>query len=138
MLKKINNFTGYYISDDGKVYCNIAKGCRTDKGIIKYTNLKELKPRMAKNGYTRVYIRSDLDGKRKDIYIHRLVAEYFIPNPLNKKYVNHKNCKRDDNRVENLEWCTSKENNNQTLELKHVIRNEKGQFVSNFDYNKES
>lgn len=73
--------------------------------------------------------------KRKDLYIHRLVAEYFIPNPLNKKYVNHKNCIRDDNRVENLEWCTAKENTDYTLKKNHVVRvSYNGRYMSNYNY----
>lgn len=79
----------------------------------------------------RVYCRQISTGKRKDLYVHRLVAKYFVPNPDNKKVVNHKNCKRDDNRAENLEWCTTKENVNYAVSLGNLERdNKSGRFVS--------
>jgi len=49
-------------------------------------------------------------GLRKCIKVHRLVAEAFIPNPMNFKEVNHINGVASDNRVENLEWCNGSHN----------------------------
>lgn len=49
-------------------------------------------------------------GKGKQVTIHRLVAETFIPNPENKPEVNHINGIRDDDRVENFEWVNRSEN----------------------------
>ena len=128
ILKAIKDFDGYFISDDGKVFCNLGKGNRRQgKTVEPY----EIKPRPAKNGYMRVYCRQTSTDKRKDLYVHRLVAEYYIPNPHNKKQINHKNCCRSDNRVSNLEWCTSKENNDYTISVGHTIRDKQtGRFVS--------
>lgn len=56
------------------------------------------------NGYRSVSI------KNKKIYIHRLVAQTFIENPNNWPQVNHKNGNKQDNMVENLEWCTRRMN----------------------------
>ncbi len=56
------------------------------------------------NGYPRVCV------NKKMVYVHRLIALAFIPNPENKPQVNHINAVRTDNRIENLEWCTQTEN----------------------------
>ncbi|AGW43710.1 putative HNH endonuclease [Lactobacillus phage phiLdb] len=61
-----------------------------------------------KNGYEAVNLYS---GKRQMFYVHRLVAQAFIPNPNEYRYVNHKNEVKTDNRASNLEWCTAFYNN---------------------------
>lgn len=48
--------------------------------------------------------------KNKKLYIHRIVAETFIPNPENKPYIDHINQIRNDNNIENLRWATVAEN----------------------------
>lgn len=87
----IEDFDGYFISNKGKVYCNLGRGNRRNGKTVP---LYEIKPRPTKNGYMRVYMRRTSDNKRVDKYVHILVATYFIPNPENKKYVNHINTKR--------------------------------------------
>jgi hypothetical protein len=130
-IVEIEDFDGYFISDRGVVYCNLGRGNRRNG---KEVDMYEVKPRMTTKGYARVYMRQTSTGKRVDRYIHRLVATHFLDNVENKKYVNHKNCNRSDNRVENLEWCTSKENTEQTMRLEHLVRDKNGRYVSNFNY----
>lgn len=132
MIKKINGYKGYFISDAGKVYSNLGRGNRNKNKTV---DMYEIKPRLTKHGYSRVCMRDPETNKRKDLYIHRLVAIHFIPNPENKRYVNHKNCKRDDNRAKNLEWCTAKENTDYTMKKKHIKRDKKsGRYISKFKY----
>lgn len=81
----------------------------SDLGNIK--SLKRnviLKVRNDKNGY--LVINLCKKGKTKTFKVHRLVAHEFIDNPLNKKEINHKDGNKQNNRVNNLEWCSSKEN----------------------------
>ncbi len=67
-----------------------------------------------KAGYHYMAFRED--GKQKNYYIHRLVAETFIDNPDNKPFVNHINGDKGDNTVFNLEWVTTAENNQHARE----------------------
>lgn len=75
-----------------------------------------IKGRLNTHGYrvTTLYA----NGKHQQF--HRLVAITFIPNPEGKPFIDHINGNRDDNRVENLRWCTNKENMNYSLARKHL------------------
>lgn len=89
-IKQYKN-TPYYVTDQGEVF-----------------RVVKLKPqRNRKNGYLRVRINN---GKRKQYYIHRLVAELFIKDDLTNLQVNHLDKNIENNKVENLNPCTLIEN----------------------------
>lgn len=92
--KIIKNYKNYIVTDCGKVF-NIKSN-------------KQLKERKHTKGYLRVSLCQK--GDCKDFYIHRLVAEAFVPNPNNYLEVNHINSDKKDNNVSNLEWCTRSHN----------------------------
>jgi len=94
MTKIIENFPNYTISDNGAVMnikTNTEKACTVYKVGYRYCDLSH-------------------KGKITKIAIHRLVALAFIPNPENKRVVNHIDGNKLNNTLTNLEWCTDAEN----------------------------
>ncbi len=88
---------------------------RRQKEIGSNTRKHLLKPSKHKDGYLMVVLTKNKKQKLK--YVHRLVAEAFILNPNNYLEVNHKDGTKDNNDINNLEWCTRLDN------IKHVYTN---------------
>lgn len=100
--KEIPFLEGYSISNTGLIRSN-DRTSLTKKGVERTYSGRILKPSLV-SGYPAVVIDKEL------YYIHRLVATVFLDNPQKKKTINHKNEIKTDNRVENLEWMTQREN----------------------------
>lgn len=98
----------YYVTSDGEVYSK-ERDIATRKGIY-HLKGKRIKPSPNGTGY--VFVGLHRDGRVKQVFVHRLIAEAFLPNPNNLPQVNHKNENKTDNRLENLEWCDGKYNTN--------------------------
>lgn len=93
--KPIPGYEGrYWVSDKGRIYSN---GKR--KMIMN--------PSVTRDGYLSVQL--FCDGQYRHMKVHRAVALAFIENPDNKETVNHKDCNKTNNAVENLEWSTRSE-----------------------------
>lgn len=89
----------YQVSNLGNVK-SLANSKTKSEKILKYS--------LGRRGYCQVVLSKS--NNKYYMRVHRLVAQAFIPNPENKPEVNHINGIRNDNRVENLEWCTQSEN----------------------------
>lgn len=114
----INNIrTSYYITETGKCFNNNTG--KYLKGQIRQYN-----------GYLSFNLTLP-DGGKKRCYAHRLVAQTFIPNPYNKKEINHIDGNKLNNNVENLEWVTPQESQH------HAIETELRQFKHVYCFNKD-
>jgi hypothetical protein len=107
--KPIPGYEGYYeVSNTGKVR-SLTRTVIMKDGKPRPIKGRELKPKI-NNGYPTVNLSKN--GTVKTIRIHRLVALTFIPNPDNLPIINHKDENKQNNNVNNLEWCTYEYNNN--------------------------
>ena len=103
----IPGFENYVINEDGDVKA-ISRKYINSLGRTCFLKERPIKPSICWGQYWCVVLRNG--QVRGSQYTHRLVGLAFIPNPLNKPIVNHKNGYKLDNQVENLEWVTRSEN----------------------------
>lgn len=126
--KDIVGYEGLYqISNYGRV---------KSLGNDKTRKERILKPIKSQKGYLRIIFCKK--GKTKQFYIHCLVAENFIPNPLNLPQVNHKDENKENNCVYNLEWCDAKYNNNYGTRIEKTCKkvyqySKRGIFIKEWD-----
>lgn len=97
--KDIPNINGYQASNLGNVR---SVWYKNQYGTFYRPKVK--KPRVSKRGYLTLTI---VTNKKRTMYVHRLVALAFIPNPSNLPQVNHKDGNKQNNCIDNLEWCTN-------------------------------
>jgi len=138
--RDIKGYEGLYkISNLGNVK-SMPRVCVRNNGRT-YTNSKEyiLCQNLKHGWYYQVKLSNA--GRYKTKLVHRLIAEAFIPNPFNKPDINHINCIKNDNRIENLEWCTHTENMRHSAKLNKKIVEEilllnKSSNISRLDLSK--
>lgn len=115
--RPIKNYEGLYeISNFGNVKSLERYSDTKNKYGYMKRSVKEkiLNPSISSKGYMKVTLSND---KNKIFSVHRLVAQAFLPNPDNLPQVNHIDGNKQNNKVDNLEWCTNKENQ------EHAIKN---------------
>ena len=103
MITEIKNYPNYYVDELGNIYSSNGH------------DLRKIKPQVDTKG-NYYMIRLIKDGKQYRKLVHRLVVETFVENPCNYPEVNHINNDMKDNRADNLEWCTHKQNLLQSYE----------------------
>lgn len=77
--------------------------------------------KQTKNGFGYFFVGLHKGGKVKNVFVHRLVASAFIPNPQGLPQVNHKDECKTNNTVENLEWCDIQYNCNYGTRIKRIV-----------------
>ena len=125
--KTVNNNKTYEVSNYGNVRS-------IDRYVAKNGCLVFIKGKMLKqsdvHGYKKVTLYHGNRNEKTQIFVHRLVAEHFIDNPNCYPYINHKDENKQNNNVENLEWCTAKYNSNYGTSIKRRVSHQNWQSIA--------
>jgi len=114
-LGNVKSLDRIVVTGNRKSYIRKGKLCKLSKNNLGYMTV----------GFT-------VNNKKVNKYVHRLVAEVFLTNDENKPQVNHIDCNKENNHVDNLEWCTNSENHI------HAYKNDLSKFKHNrVAYSKE-
>ena len=106
-VKPINHFPNYVVTSDGKIFSKERTVIKKN-GVRMTYHSKEIRPTDNGTGYKSVML---YNTKRKvRVYVHRIVAKAFIPNPQKLPQINHKDENRANTAADNLEWCTCRYN----------------------------
>ena len=115
--KEIKGYPNYMVSNKGNLK-SLGRWVYKEYRGKRWQREKILKPSVNKDGY--LFVGLYKNRKVKYFKVHRLVAEAFISNPNNLPQVNHKDENKQNNCVENLEWCDAKYNNNYGTKNKRI------------------
>lgn len=133
--KDIDGYNGIYkVSNLGRIKSNGFEYLQKGKGGNVFR--RKSQPKILSQSYTvEGYLVVTLikNGIAKQHKVHRIIADAFIPNPDKKPVINHINGQKDDNRIENLEWCTVKENTEHAHSTGLCGRNAKAKCVARVD-----
>lgn len=119
MWKDIEGYEGLYqVSSLGRVKSLERLVKNNKKGGFRLIKEKVLS--LCSSGRKYYYVTLNKGFSRQKVYIHRLVAEAFLPNPENKPCIDHINTIKTDNRIENLKWVTAHENTQNPITLQRI------------------
>lgn len=137
--KDIPGYIGLYQASNLGRIRGIDRIITYKSGIKKRQKGVVLQPQDVGHGFNyKKVILVDSEHERKYLYVHRLVAMTFIPNPDNLPQVNHKNQLKDDNRVENLEWVSCKDNINFGDRIERMVATRLANRLSLLDKNRSN
>lgn len=118
--KDVIGYKGLYIVNDAGEIMSLDKIIKRKDGVSYKKKGRILKQTYTGDGYYSVLLVKN--GKQKRMYVHRIVAKAFIPNPENHKEINHINEDKKDNRVSNLEWIDHFSNCNYGTRNKRISK----------------